>query len=112
MTPQNVVFFIELALLRLGKETLDGLDYFSRVEKARQIISHWHKRGEISDDIREHLLSCWEDFLIDVAARDRELSIRRTEGQTDTEDVHKDTHLCYVDFCQCIGNCLDPLYAA
>jgi len=112
MTPPNVISFIELALMRLGEEMMNGLDYDSRTEKAKQVINHWNNVGEIADETREKLLQCWDELLIDVRVRDRELSIRRSEGNTDTDDVHMDTKACYVDFIQCVGDCLDPILVA
>ena len=112
MTPPNVISFIELALIRLGREMSNGLDYDSRTEKARGIIYHWSKVGGITDEIRERLLQCWEDFLIDVQVRDRELSIRSSDGNPEAADVHMETKACYVDFIQCIGDCLYPILVA
>lgn len=103
------LLFIEVALLRLGKEIVDGLDYKERTEKATQIINHWHSVKEINDEVRNRLFKCWQELLLNVNVRDRELVIRRTEGRQDTQDVHQEVRLLYIDYCECVGSCLDSL---
>lgn len=112
MTPPNVNLFIEVALLRLGKEIVDGLDHRDRTIKAGQIIHFWNEVGKIDDLTRDRLLQCWHELLVDAATRDREIKIRRTEGRTDTEDVHREMVLLYTNFCGSVSDCLDTLSAA
>lgn len=110
--PPNLTFFIEKALLRLGKEIVDGLDREERTERAKGIVENYYERRVIDKKTRDKLVQCWQDLLFDCSARDIELSIREREGKTETDDVHRDTYLCYVNFCQCVGDCLDILSVA
>ena len=108
-TPPNVTFFIELALLRLGKEISDGLDWRYRSQRVSQIVDHWRNMEAITQEAKVELLKCWHELLLDVLAREREQALRRNEGRSDTDDLRGEVSMCYIDFTQCVGNCLDAL---
>jgi hypothetical protein len=106
------VLFLKAALLNLGKKFVEGQDQRALTEKATAIISYWHRKGDISSELRNKLFEYWQDLEIDVATRKRELAIRRHEGQKDAADVNRETYLCYVGFCHLVGDCLEALSTA
>src|SRR3990167_8618148 len=94
-----LLLFIEVALLRLGKETSDGLDYRIRTEKATQIINHWHSCKEIDGEVRDKLFKCWQELILVVLSHQKEAEYRRREGMTDTEDIKAEARHAYYNFC-------------
>lgn len=102
------ILFIEVALLRLGKEIVDGLDLKERTKMVDQIVNHWYERKEIDDEVRNQLFKCWQELVLN----DRELLIRRSEARYDTQDVHQEVRLLYIEYCECVGGCLDSLAIA
>lgn len=111
-TPPNIIFFIEPALGHLGEEIVAGLDFRERTEKATAIINHWYNKGEITDGVRNMLLKCWQELLLEVITHEREFRIRQQERNTNTEDLREEIHLSYIDFRECVGGCLDSLAIA
>ncbi len=106
------LLFIELALLRLGKEIVDGLEYRSRTEKATQIVNHWHSVKEINDEVRNRLFKCWQELLLVALSHEKEIEYRQRESKTDTDDLNAEARHAYYDFCECVGGCLDSLAIA
>ena len=101
--------FIEIALLRLGKEIADGLDHQSRTGKVTQIITFWHNMREVDNEIKDFLLVHWQELLLEVLTHERELEIRKRVGNTDTEDLRSETRTALTTFYKSIGDCLKSL---
>lgn len=101
--------FIEKALLHLGREISDGLDYRSRTEKVTQIITFWHEMGEVDTEERSSLLKYWQELLIVIVSHDKEFGIRQREGKTDIEDLKAEARNALENFYESVGDCLDSL---
>lgn len=111
-TPPNVTFFVEIALLRLGKEMTEGLDCTSRTKRIGQIVNFWYRREAISSAVANLLLEFWQELLAERLAYDREYGLVRLEGGRSIIELQRQASLSYVRFCEQIGGCLDYLAVA
>ena len=110
--PPNVTFFVEIALLRLGREMMDGLDYTSRNQRIGQIVNFWCAREAIRRDVANLLLEYWHELLAEALAYNREYEFVRLEGGSSVIELQRQASLSYIQFCEQVGGCLDSLAVA
>ena len=82
--PPNVTFLIKIALLRLRKEMMDGLNCTSRTQRIGQIVDFWYRHKAIRSDVANLLLEYWYELLEDILVYEKEYGLVRLEGGNST----------------------------